>query len=188
MSYVQPSAYFLYEPLWSSRPKFSRSWLTNVVTTIKGGEQRSTLRTAIRHKLRYTISASGEQWNSILKGALRKNLNDVWGVPVWNYDMVMSGIGSGLTIPVSDTSGRELATFTNLIVGKLGSYEVVTIDSYTATSITLAVTDSLAGVWPAGTKVYPMLRAEMGAAQKFNSKVPGWYLIDIEFSTSVVWE
>lgn len=189
MSYVQPSDYLLYPITWSNSPKLKRTWYTNILLGMKGNEQRSMLRTLIRHTLTFTLISREETMTNELKRKLYKNLHNVWGVPVWPLEMKMTSSlsGGGTTINVDSTVGCEIMSFGTIFVGNYNSYDLYTPSSVTDTTIT--VTALPAGkTWASGQKLYPLMRAELGDVQEFSLITPFHYSAEYTFVESFVKE
>lgn len=187
MSLVQPSDYLLYQIDWSTQPVLKRSWYSNILIGMKGNEQRSMLRTLIRHSLSFTMCSMEESMTNELKRKIYKNLHNVWGVPVWPYEMKLTGnvaIGA-TTLNVESTVGREVVSFGKVFIGNHLSYDIVTPISVTGTTI------SLSGELPtktmaSGKKIYPLMRADLGDIQEFTQPTPFHYAAEYTFVESFI--
>jgi hypothetical protein len=187
MSLVQPSDYLIYPIDWSSEPKLRRTWYSNILLGMKGNEQRSMLRTLIRHCLVVTICSREEQMTNELKRKILKNLHNVWGVPVWPYEMKLtSSVGIGATsLNVQSTVGREVVSFGKVLIGNYLSYDIVTPTSVTSTSISLSG-ELPTKAWASGKKLYPLLRADLGDVQEFSQPTPFHYKAEYTFIESFI--
>jgi len=175
----QPSDYFVHPIYWANDVIFDRSFVNSISTSVTGREQRNILTTLVRRKISYSVITRNQEESYYLKGHLRLYLHLVWGVPLWIYDMTLTANASSTTLNVNSTAYRELLVGQGVIlVTNYKTYEVGTIDSFDATSITLS--SGLSSTWIAGTKVYPVLRSEIGNAQEIT--VPYKHLFGLSIS------
>lgn len=187
MSLVQPSDYLLYPIDWSVEPKLKRTWYTSILVGMKGNEQRSMLRTLIRHALSFTLCSREEVMTNELKRKLFKNLHNVWGVPVWPCEMKLtSSVAIGATtLNVDSTIGKEIVSFGTVFIGNYNSYDLVTPVSVTATTIALS-TALPTKTWASGRKIYPLMRADLGDIQEFSQPTPYHYKAEYTFVESFI--
>lgn len=190
MALEVPSVYLIFEPYWNPGVKYKRTYLTNILTSMTGKEQRSGLKTIPVHALDYTIVTKGYEQTSRLKRYLKAYLPYIWGIPVWVQGMVLTSsvIAGATTLPVESTSGRELDLFDYIIIkstkGLAYYYDCIEVDSFTETSIELV--SGLLFNWSSGTKVYPMMRAELGDAQPLELPTLEHFTCKFQFIESFV--
>lgn len=153
---------FLFKPNWSKGVKETFSWLTDVISSFSGKEQRRKLRTKPRREYEYTVLLSGDD--------LRKFQNRIFGwqnrpfaVPMWHHKSKTSAAASaGDTVIYLDTSNRSFVAGGLIgIVASTTSFEAVEVESVTSTSLVLG--RELSSGWPAGTPVYPIMVSRLPA-------------------------
>ena len=147
--------------LWWLRPEQEYiellGFLTDIVQAKSGKEKRASLRKNPRQVLQhhYLIdSAERPVWENKLFDYQARQL----GLPVWfdNSALTSAAAVSDLVIAVDDTANRDYRVGGNaVILTDDGTFDVLVIDSFTATTITS--TAPLLNGYPAGTEVFPML-------------------------------
>lgn len=149
-----------FPPDWSESFTESLEYLTDVMTSFSGDEQRYALRSKPRRILEYTSLVKKED------AAIAGNL--LWGwqnrnyaVPLWFDKSVLTTAASSGGISLSaDTTNRG---FFNgglvLLINGSVDYEAVEVSSFTSSTITLA--KPLERGWLSGTSVYPVNIARM---------------------------
>lgn len=167
MQLEQPTDYFVYPIFWGNGVVYRRSHVCSILTSVVGKEQRSVLNTLVRRELEYSVVTRSQTETYYLKSRLRLYMHLVWGVPLWFYDMQLTADASGTTLNVNETDYRELAEGQEvIIVTDYKTYEVGTIDTGGIAATTITLASSLSSTWPNGTKVYPVLRCEIGSTQE----------------------
>lgn len=183
MNLEAPSAYFLHDIYWGNGLSYRRGWRTTIMRSIANTEQRSTLNFYIRRIIGWDVITRNQEEMYYLKKILFRFLHKVWGVPIWPYEMVLSSNHtSGSILNVVTTANRKLnegASPEIIIMSDYKTYEVGSLSSYNATSITLSSPPT--NDWPAGTKVYPSMRCSLGNYAELVSKVPRILHTRVEF-------
>jgi hypothetical protein len=188
MSFVQPADYLLYKIDWETKPKLSRSWYSNILSGMKGNEQRSMLRTVIRHTLEFTMCTRDAEMTNELKRKVVKNLHEIWGMPVWPYEMKLTQptVSGEAHIHVDSTIGKEVGTFGKLIIGDWNSYDVITVSGEVSGEYIPLSGEKPSRVWPIGQKVYPMMRGEFSHILEFSQPTPYHFKGEFSFVESFV--
>lgn len=112
-------------------------WLTDVLQAYDGSEQRLQSRTKPRQTLEYNVPL--QYWKkatafNTLYGAIRKD----WAVPVWTEAQAVGDITGGQNTIDCDTLVHDLRADSLAMLFSLdGSYEIVEIESITATDVTI---------------------------------------------------
>lgn len=149
-----------FKPNWSQGLVESLEWLSDVMTSYSGDEQRFSLRTKPRRIFEYASVVQKEE------AAIATNL--LWGwqnrnfaVPVWfDKTMLNAPVSAGAdTISVDTTDRGFFVDGLLLLINSVTDYEAIQIESFTSSSVVLA--KPLERSWPAGTKVYPLNVARM---------------------------
>lgn len=189
-----PEVYFPFEPLWSEKPKIARRWYTDVMRTVKAGEQRSSFQTTVIRRMAYKIQTQTVAMRGEITRLLQRYKNAVWGVPIWTYDMSLTAEvpigGYYLPVGIGGWFYRELAL--------LGGDRLILVNGYDTTEV---VTSTLLGAlgnifitpvttkaWATGTKVYPVMTAKLTKAISGSMITPGYYEMEIEFTESRIAE
>lgn len=135
-------------------------WLTDVITSFDGSEQRIALRTFPR---RYF------EWAAVLTDRERRtaeNLMHNWqarafGIPVWmDSQSLTAPVASGADTIAIDTTTRDFR-----VGGILGiatsphTFEIAQVDAIADDLVTLAA--PLQGSWPIGAEIFPMRAARL---------------------------
>jgi len=160
--------YLLLEPAKGSF-KFRKRWQTGIQIGLNGEEVRSALFTWLRRSITAKYFAKTHAELNYLKRILFKNLHLVWGIPFWQDETTLTSQASsgqkildvGSTLHRNFEAGALCISFQSIT-----SYEVGQVDSFTADQITLV--DNLATTWPAGTKIYPLLKGKIEAQQEID--------------------
>lgn len=136
-------------------------WLTDVIPSYNGAEQRVRLRGSPRRALEAEFLLTGNDRRTA-ENLLHGGQARAWAVPVWmDAQRLTTAASSGAdTLAVEDTTTRDFHVGGAVYVGTgPGAFEVGTVESMTAASITLA--DPLVSGWPAGADVLPLRAARM---------------------------
>jgi len=161
-------------PVWpfqanlTSRIVETYGYLTSVITSRKGDEQRVRLRKHPKGSISFEFFAhrSVDRWGSsilersALIAAIYSNQPSKWTVPLWHYAVKLTSeaTGGGTTLNVEDTTNSPFRTSTALgdyalvYAGPL-NYEVVAMNLVLTSSI--STLDPLVATWPKGAAVVP---------------------------------
>ena len=83
-------------------------WLTDVMTSRNGTEERFQVRGAPRQVFEYSVPQQADQRPEAFQtewGALR---NELWAIPVWSQAQSVGSVSAGLTTLSCDTTNYEL--------------------------------------------------------------------------------
>ncbi len=170
-----------FEPNWLEPFSESLDWLTDVIVSYSGKEQRAQIRSRPRR---------GFEYSSLLKkesAAQAANLlwgwqNRMYGVPVWFDNSNLTVAASIGTIILSlDTTGRGffsgglLLLFNNPL-----DYEAAEILSFSSSTVTLKIGTLRA--WPLGTKVYPINLGRLPADTSYSRITDGVKTLTTSFN------
>ena len=176
--------YFLIKPNYKSQVSIKRKWQTGIQTSINKNEKRSALLTWPRRTLKYNIQASSFMEASYIKRKIYKNLHLIWGIPIWVDETLLSeNKAIGTTVfPVNSTEfkknfevGAEIA-----ILSSPSVFEILTIDSFTDSSITTTSASTLN--WSANATIYPILKGKFKNTQKVENEATSFLdtLVELE--------
>lgn len=153
-------AIFSFKPNWSDGLTDRLEWLTDVLTSRDGTEQRIKLRDVPRRSLSYSVLAHRNEFQ-YLDNLIASQQGSLVTVPFWP-DMTKSSsvlLAGGDTFAV-DTVGRDYAIGSRIVVGTdaLNCEELV-VQSMTADQITTGT--GRVRQWPIGSFIVPARRGRM---------------------------
>lgn len=145
-----------YPPSWDTPVTETLSWLTNVLRSYNGEEQRRGLRTKPRRSFSYAFKTFRNE-SARLENLLWGWQNRLYALPVWTdkSKLQINQSQGDMVISVNTDTFSFSAGALAVIYRGVSDMEVVEIDSVDTTSISLA--RGLEGDWPAGTTVMPVL-------------------------------
>lgn len=144
-----------FQPDWS-RPLVERlEWLTDIMTSYDGTEQRASLRQLPRRSFEFQYCADTAKARRMLDNVIHACGAQAWAVPVWTDGSTLSSqFSAGSTIlPASTTNTDYHAGGLAIIMASFDNYEVVEVASVGSGTLTLA--EATTQTWPAGALVYP---------------------------------
>lgn len=150
-----------FTPDWRSGVTELLEWLTDVMRSPTGREQRRALRLAPRRSFTARVIVDGLE-RQLLDLMLWNWASRVWAMPVWHDGQrLLASVAAGaVTIPCS-TAGREFAPggLALLRGARADQSEVVTIQSVSPGALTLA--RPLTSGWARGTSIWPAVAARL---------------------------
>ena len=147
-------------------------WLTDVIPSFAGGEQRRALRAGPRRFFEFEAALSGAARRTV-ENLLHSGQAVQWRLPVWPDAVPLaSAVSASATAIPAATTGRDFAAGREVaLVVDATRYEVRTIASLTSAEITLAA--GTASAWPAGSTLVVPLRPAFIAASLSLSRFTG---------------
>lgn len=153
-------------PVWSIRPNWREGvlerleWLTDVLSSTIGVEQRRALRVSPRRYIEITVNPTGNE-RSFLDLVLHKMGSDKWLFPLWwDQAKLSADIVAGDSRVDFDNTYREFLTGgTALLYKDAFTWEVISIVDQDDDGLDLDVV--LDSDWPKGTKVFPLRLARL---------------------------
>lgn len=173
---------FGHPPNWDSPVVEKLNWLTDVMLTHGGIEQRVGLRDAPRRALAYDLATLTRHQSNLLETMLLGWQSRLWAVPVWTerQDLAAALSAGSLTIPCV-TSGYEFVTNGLALLWRgHDEYEAIEVASVGANSITLKT--ATVATWPAGTRLYPVRLGRMPPRQKLIRETGHHLTGEVEFA------
>lgn len=147
-------------PDWSEPVVERLEWLTDVMESHAGAEQRVRLREAPRRHFEYRVLVGSDQARVHMENRLLSWQARVYGLPVWpDAWIAVEDIVAGTTSIAVPTVNRDFVA--GGIVGLVNGLqsEFAEITAVGATSVVL--NDPIARDWPAGTKIVPVRSARV---------------------------
>lgn len=148
-----------FEPNWTSSVRESLEWLTDVLMSPTGAEQRRSLRFAPRRVIDFTVAADGDE-RALLDNLLATYSAQDWYLPIW-YDVTVStgasalaigGVGSQIPCVPSDS----ITVGTVIFIAGDTPFDFQVAEVATVTSTYIVLTDLLDRQAPIGSLIYPM--------------------------------
>lgn len=173
---------FGHAPNWARPVVEKLAWLTDVMLSHGGVEQRVGLLDAPRRSLAYELATLTRHQTNRLETMLLGWQARLCAVPVWTEAQTLAADlpAGSLAIPCA-TSGYEFAVDgLALLWAAHDRHEAVEIDAVGASSLTLkrATLDA----WPAGSRLYPIRLGRLPARQPFTRET-GYHLTGaVEFA------
>jgi hypothetical protein len=161
-------------PVWSIPPDWSNhilerlEWLTDVLQSPSGAEQRRKMRLTPRRTFEMGFTVEGPERTMFDLQVKAAGAAD-WYVPVWHdIQRINADVAGGVStaLGLKTTNHEYAAGSLAILYGGLFSYEIVVVSAVTADFLILAfpVVDS----WPAGTRLMPVVRARFSAEPPAN--------------------
>ena len=132
-------------------------WLTDVLPSFNGGEQRRQLREAPRRTFEFAVQLTGRD-RRVAEGALHEWAGRAWALPVWMDAQPLAAVlASGVTVIPCDTTFRDFVAGGSVVI-MIGprEYEILQVDAVAPGSITSRSPTTRA--WPAGDALIAPLR------------------------------
>ncbi len=151
-------------PLWSVPPNWSTAvterldWLTDVMTSSTGAEQRRALRVSPRRTIEFRCNPVGRA-RAFLELWLHKIGDEPCLMPLWHDKAKLSAPAVAGTLRLAfDNTYREFGTSGLAVLYRsVFEYRVVAYTAADPAGVTLA--GPLNGTWPIGSTLYPLRRA-----------------------------
>lgn len=150
-----------FEPNWQQSVTETLEWLTRVLSSPSGSEQRAAIRPFPRRLIEFAMLLDGSG-RTLFDNMLGRYGASKWLFPVWQECHLLDAArpAGATTLPLDGLLNTQLK------VGKpafiVGDdpfvFEVVEVVSLSAAQATVTATSR---VWPAGTRVYPMMVARL---------------------------
>jgi hypothetical protein len=148
-----------WEANWQQPVVEKPEWVTDVIESENGNEQRRQLRAAPRVTWEFQFDIEGDQRRFF------ENVIYAWGARVWavpvmqDLQYLTQGVAAGLDVIPAQTEGYDFREDGLAILIYNGKYESIEVQSITPTQLTIH--RPLAFTWPRGTRLYPARSARM---------------------------
>lgn len=149
-------------PNWKSGVTETLEWLTDVLTSTSGAEQRRVLRRRPRRYFEFDVLVDGPQ-RSLLDQMLTSHGGRAWWLPVWHDPHVLTQTAA---------PGSTSLALTGLVDGELNAgdvavltdlsgfmFEIIEIDEVTSTTVNLA--SATTRLWRSGSFVFKAVRSRL---------------------------
>lgn len=158
---------FGHPPNWAEPVRERLNWLTDVLLTQSGIEQRIGLRAAPRRGLEYALATLNRHETNRLETVLIGWQARIFAVPVWtDVQTLAAPLAAGsLSIPCTTADYEFAAGGLALLWRAHDDYEALEILSVDVAALTLK--SATLADWPAGTRVYPIRLGMLPQRQGF---------------------
>lgn len=147
-------------PNWEQPVVERLEWLTDVLESHAGFEQRVRLRAAPRRSMEYRLLVGNDRDRVRMENLLLAWQARVYALPVWTDAAIASSpIAAGATTVTVATTNRAFAADALVAFVRGAQFELAEVASLTASSITIK--SPLQRAWPAGTRIVPALPARL---------------------------
>ena len=151
---------FPFPPDWRSNVRETLEWLTQVIRSFDGSEQRRSLRTKPRRSFSFTsniVREDTQRFENLLWGWQ----NRMYALPVWtDKTRTTAPVAVGAIVINADTTDLSFTAGGLAILFKSTTqFETVEIQSLTSSQITLA--RSTTAAWPTGTLLMPCVTGSL---------------------------
>ena len=158
-------------PDWSDPVTESLEWLTGILASVTGVEQRQALRLSPRRSLEFTVRPTGS-WRTWYDALLSVPSQRRYWVPVWHEVGRLKGLAAaGMTSLTVSGARAELAGAEVLYLqgSQPWQYELAEVASSVVGADTVFhLVAGLATAWPRGTRVFPAATAMVGEQPAYN--------------------
>lgn len=142
-----------FEPNWESSVTETLAWLTDVMISPTGAEQRRTMRYAPQRTFAFSTALCGEE-RGLFDNMLLTYGAGNWYLPIW-HDATVSASGSTSTM-IPCQPPQSLVVGTHIFVGGTTTYDFQITEITAVTSSGITVSPALTRVVPSGTIIHPM--------------------------------
>lgn len=150
-----------FEPNWSSSVGEMLEWLTDIMTSPTGSEQRRSLRFFPRRALEFSIAADGDE-RTLLDNMLISFSGQRWWVPLW-YDVNLSSVATlpaATFIPCPDAISSGIKPGGAIFIAGDSVYDGRLVEVVDVTTAGIQLLLPLSGVLPRGTRIFPAVTAK----------------------------
>lgn len=159
-----------FEPNWSSSLTETLEWLTDVLTSPTGSEQRRSLRFYPRRTYEFTIAVEGGE-RSLLDNMLVSYSGNRWYLPLWhdvNYSEVPYPVGAIFLPCVTALTSQLRVGGIAIVISTAFHYEVVQITAISSTGV--AISAPLSKQFSSDVRIYPVLLARLTDQPKLDKR------------------
>lgn len=148
-----------WEPNWINPVVERLAWLTDVLQSYDGHEQRRQLRGAPRQSWSFTFDAldrDRRRLDNLLQGWGGR----IWALPVWpDLIELTEPLAAGSTEIPADTAGRAFVAGGLAVILHGGAVEAIEIDTVEADRLVLA--REIVASWPPSARLFPAITARL---------------------------
>jgi hypothetical protein len=176
-----PPACWTLSPDWQTPVRERLGFLTDVLPTWTGTEQRRALRIAPRRVFQFATLASQAEKRYI------ENTLFAWSALEWELPIFPDGqrlaapIAIGDTLIACDTVNRDfIANGFAVVIQDALNFEIFQLSTLTSTQLNLGIV--AAAAWPVGSRLYPLRRARLLSYPKLSHNSQETFSVSIDFT------
>lgn len=152
-----------FEPNWNETVREALEWLTDILSSPTGAEQRRCLRKYPRKELEFSVAVEGND-RSALDQFFRTNAGKLIYLPLWHeaYWLAADAATGASTLAIADATNGGIKAGDILFIGSLGralDFELVEVTAVNAGGVTIAT--PLTSDWPKFAKIHPVRKARL---------------------------
>jgi hypothetical protein len=171
---------------WRRDPIERLEWLTSIVVSQNDTEDAVSVRTGARRFLNVATVVAGDDERVLYENTVIAGQADSYDLPLFmDAAFVTEAVADvDVEIAVDSTVGKSFSIGAEVVLLSEGSAAIETVESIEEDSITLA---GAPGEFPVGTKIIPLVKARIQAAQPLTYLSDGVMTADVEFSFDDEW-
>lgn len=147
-----------FEPNWTSSVGETLEWLTDVLASPKGAEQRRTMRYFPRRTIDFTIATEGPE-RALLDNLLMSYGARNWYLPLWHDVTISTAASVSNTIACVPSPNIKVGTVVFIAGETPFDYQVAEVSAVGASTLTF--TAPLDATVPSGSRIHPMTVARL---------------------------
>lgn len=147
-----------FEPNWEQSVGETLAWLTDVMMSPSGAEQRRSLRYLPRQTFNFSVAVEGAE-RSLFDNLLMAHAARDWYLPIWHDVTISTHESTFVSIRCEPSSAIKVGTAVFVKGATVYDYQIVEVTEITETGIT--VSPPLTQIVPAGTILHPMTVARL---------------------------
>lgn len=169
-------------PDWQNDVTETLSWLTQILASRTGAEQRFGLRLAPRRAFEATFKLVG-RFRTLFDLFVMRVGGSAFYIPVWHDSnkLIVAATAGETSIEIGDTEFTEFQDSPGVFIRGADPlhYEIAEYNGQTDTQILLA--NALVSSWPKGTRVFPIQKVEFDAQPQAAGKADRAYETRVKF-------
>lgn len=147
-----------FEPNWESSVSETLAWLTDVLQSPTGAEQRRSIRYFPRRSLNFSVAVEAEE-RSMFDNMLMSYAADDWYLPLWHDVTITTANSTTTSIPCEPSPSIKVGTAIYVKGDTVYDFQITEVTAITSTGLT--VSPALSRVVAAGTIIHPMTVARL---------------------------
>lgn len=148
-------------PNWDQAVVERLQWLTDVLASPQGGEQRRSLRISPRRAFEAEVIAAHQE-RAMLDLAVAQRGGLVWSLPIWpDGQLLDAGLAADDLVVPCRTEGFDFVAGGQAVLRGETAFDIELVQVESVSPGGLVLAQPLAGDWPLGTALYPARLARL---------------------------
>lgn len=169
-------------PDWADGVLERLAWLTDILPSPSGTEQRRALRLAPRRTMEARIIAEGRE-RQLMDLMLFGWSARIWALPLWHDQQWLTAeVALGATSISCDTVDRDFRVGGLALLRGATAYDYETVEIEAITPTQLDLVRSTQQAWALGTRIYPMRNAQLLSPPEPKRVTDRLSTVDVQFS------